>query len=111
MQYDRLQTRGQDRPYDPAVDNPFTIPAFGVTAWNKDRILDALRLATGGKIVVLLFHGAPDHRQETMNCSLSLFEEYLKYLTDNRYTVIAMRDLARYVPKASEGKSCQRMQP
>jgi peptidoglycan-N-acetylglucosamine deacetylase len=85
-----------NRPYDPAVDNPLMVPAYAGDG-NRDRVLNAFRMATNGKIVVIIFHGVPDHRQEFTSCPLSVFEEYLKFLSDNKYTVIAMRDLAKYV--------------
>jgi hypothetical protein len=34
-----------------------------------------------------------------VNTPLPLFEEYLRWLHDHHYRVIAMRDLARWVPE------------
>jgi hypothetical protein len=88
-----------NRSYEPAVDNPLMVPAFSVPAYPGEQftgsiIEDVFPMATNGKIVVLLLHGVPDPRQEVTNCPLSLFKDYLKFLKDNNFKVINMRDLA-----------------
>ena len=42
-------------------------------------------------------HGVPDYAHPAVTTPPELFEEYLKYLHDNHYKVIALRDLAKYV--------------
>lgn len=88
---------GGNRAYDPTVDYPLLIPSFTTTATNRDQILAALQLAHAGRIVVLTVHGVPDSAHAWVTTPPALFEEYLKYLHDNHYKVIALRDLARYV--------------
>ncbi|UOQ64796.1 hypothetical protein [Hymenobacter volaticus] len=56
-----------------------------------------MQQAQNGKIVVLTVHGVPDNAHEWVTTPPALFEEYLKYLHDNHYQVIALRDLAQYV--------------
>src|SRR5262249_17514787 len=41
--------------------------------------------------------GVPDTAHDWVNSSKEQFESYMKYLADNKFTVIAMRDLAKYV--------------
>lgn len=88
---------GFDRPYDPTIDHPYLMPGYTMLDTNKVLIFDALRKAKDGKITVLTIHGVPDIAHPWVNTSPELFEEYLKYLKDNHYTVIAMRDLAKYI--------------
>ncbi len=91
---------GFDRPYNPATDNPFLIPGFTTLANNKPLIDAALQQAKDGKIIVLTIHGVPDEAHPWVNTPPDLFESYLKYLKDNHYKVIAMRDLKPYLKGA-----------
>jgi lysophospholipase L1-like esterase len=50
--------------------------------------------------VVLTIHGVPDYAHPSVTTPPDLFEEYLTYLRDNHYTVIALRDLAKYTAQA-----------
>jgi peptidoglycan-N-acetylglucosamine deacetylase len=97
---------GFDRAYDPKTDHPYLIPGFTTSATNKKLIMDAFDMAKDGKIVVLTIHGVPDDAHVWVNTPPELFEEYLKYLKDNHYKVIALRDLAAYidVDKALDNK-------
>jgi peptidoglycan/xylan/chitin deacetylase (PgdA/CDA1 family) len=88
---------GGDRPYDPERDHPYLIPSFTTLAENRDAILDAFTQARDGKIVVLTVHGVPDYAHDWVSTPPALFEEYLRYLHDHDYSVIALRDLAAYV--------------
>ncbi|MFD2569046.1 polysaccharide deacetylase family protein [Spirosoma soli] len=88
---------GGSRTYDPTTDHPFLIPSFSTTGTDKQRVLAALQEAKNGKIVVLTIHGVPDNAHDWVTTPPDLFLEYMKFLHDNRYTVIALRDLAAYV--------------
>lgn len=88
---------GGSQPYDPEKDHPYLIPSFSTTGDDKQRVLDAIQQAKDGKIVVLTIHGVPDDAHPWVNTPPELFEEYLQYLHDNQYTVIALRDLDKYV--------------
>lgn len=88
---------GGNRPYDPTRDHPYLIPSYSTSAANRDSILAAFREARDGKIVVLTIHGVPDTAHPWVTTPPELFEEYLKYLHEHGYRVIALRDLARYV--------------
>ncbi|MBN8729448.1 MAG: polysaccharide deacetylase family protein [Acidobacteria bacterium] len=91
---------GGDKPYDPAHDDPYLIPSYTTLATNRDAVLNALRQARDGRVVVLTLHGVPDTAHPWVNTPPELFREYLDFLRDNHYTVIAMRDLDRYAKPA-----------
>jgi peptidoglycan/xylan/chitin deacetylase (PgdA/CDA1 family) len=89
--------QGLNRPYDPINDNPLLMPGITTTADNSKQIYDVLAQARAGKIVVLTIHGVPDEAHHWVNTPPELFEEYLQFLKDNHYKVIAMRDLKQYI--------------
>ena len=88
---------GGGRAYDPLSDHPYLIPSWATNTENKQEILDALRTAKDGHIVVLTFHGVPDIEHPWVTTPPQLFKEYLNHLSDNGYTVIALRDLDDYI--------------
>lgn len=88
---------GGSRPYDPSTDHPYLIPSYSTTGDDKQRVLEALQQANDGKIVVLTVHGVPDTAHDWVTTPPALFEEYLAYLKENNYKVIALRDLKQYV--------------
>jgi peptidoglycan-N-acetylglucosamine deacetylase len=91
------------RAYNPAHDDRLLIPSFTTGADNRAEILAALGQARDGKVVVLTIHGVPDSAHPWVTTPPALFEEYLEYLRDHHYHVIAMRDLERYVTPAPRG--------
>jgi peptidoglycan/xylan/chitin deacetylase (PgdA/CDA1 family) len=95
----RFARAGGDRAYDPLHDDPYLIPSFTTGADNRAAIYAAFEEARDGRIVVLTIHGVPDTAHPWVNTPLPLFEEYLRWLHDHHYRVIAMRDLARWVPE------------
>ncbi|EHQ24236.1 polysaccharide deacetylase family protein [Mucilaginibacter paludis] len=88
---------GWDRAYNPTTDHPYLIPGFTTLQNNSTTIYDALKQAKDGKVIVLTIHGVPDSAHVWVNTPPELFEGYLKYMHDNHYKVIAMRDLKRYI--------------
>jgi peptidoglycan/xylan/chitin deacetylase (PgdA/CDA1 family) len=88
---------GGNRTYDPAVDHPLLVPSWAMNAENKQLIMDAFKEARDGKIVVLTIHGVPDVEHPWVNTPPELFKEYLQYLSDNHFKVIALRDLSKYI--------------
>jgi len=93
---------GWDRCYDPAVDHPYLVPSFDISGTNDLKVINFLKQAAPGKIVVLTIHGVPDLAHDWVNTPPELFKKYMRFLKDNHYTVIAMRDLARYVDAKKE---------
>ncbi|GAG89429.1 unnamed protein product, partial [marine sediment metagenome] len=92
---------GRGPVYDPQLDHPLLVPAayvWGDRGQYQDMV-DMVDLARDGKIAVFVFHGVPDFYP---HCSTApvVFERFLKYLHDQGCTVIALRDLAKYIDPA-----------
>jgi peptidoglycan/xylan/chitin deacetylase (PgdA/CDA1 family) len=90
---------GRGTAYEPGQDDPLLIPSAGDArpAWTLDDLVLAVSQAHGGRIAVLQFHGVPEGEHPWVHTPRERFEEYMKYLHDHGYRVIALRDLARYV--------------
>ncbi|GAB3905057.1 polysaccharide deacetylase family protein [Mucilaginibacter boryungensis] len=88
---------GWDRVYDPKTDEPMLMPGYTTHSEKADAAYDILKQAKGGKIAVLTIHGVPDDAHPWVTTSVEIFEGYLKFLKENHYKVIAMRDLNKYV--------------
>lgn len=86
--------------FDPAKDDPLTMPqAFdGKPDSTLDQFKAAVAQAKDGKIAVMTFHGVPDIKHPWVNTDPAKFEAYLQHLKDSGCKVIAMRDLAKYLP-------------
>lgn len=52
-----------------------------------------------GKIVVLQFHGVLDIAHNWVTTGPQLFEQYMQYLKDGGFKVIALKDLKAYLPE------------
>lgn len=98
---------GGARAYNPKKDHPYLIPSFSTSGDNRKEIFEAFKQAKDGNIVVLTIHGVPDDAHPWVTTPLDLFEEYLEYLHDNSYKVIALRDLKKYVNTAEALKKLQ----
>jgi peptidoglycan/xylan/chitin deacetylase (PgdA/CDA1 family) len=88
---------GGNRAYDPLTDHPYLIPSFTMLDTNRAEIMHAFDLARNGRIVVLTIHGVPDVPHPWVTTSPALFEEHLKYLRDNHFKVISLRELIEYI--------------
>ena len=90
---------GRGFAYEPGLDHPLLVPTAGDArpTWSLADLKRAVAQARYGRIAVLQFHGVPDTAHSWVNTSKEQFEAYLKYLADEKCTVIAMRDLAKYV--------------
>ncbi|MEI7902985.1 MAG: polysaccharide deacetylase family protein, partial [bacterium] len=86
---------GGNRAYRPMVDSPFNVPS--TWAGDTNSLAAVLADAIEGQVVVLTFHGVPDMEHPGVSTDPVVFAQMMKYLKDNAYTVIAMRDLGRYV--------------
>ena len=91
--------KGQGFAYEPGIDHPLLIPSAGDGRpnWTLDNFKQAVNQARGGKIAVIQLHGVPDTAHSWVNTPKAVFESYVRYLAENGYKVIAMRDLAKYV--------------
>lgn len=84
--------------YEPGRDHPYAIPTTIVFGGNSgiDDLSWAVEQARDGKICIITLHGVPDVYPH-VTVSPKEFENYMEYLHDQGCTVIAQRDLARYV--------------
>ncbi len=85
--------------YEPGRDHPLLLPSAGDArpVWTLDNLKRAVSQAVQGRIAILQFHGAPDVEHPWVHTPPERFEEYMKYLHDQGYTAIALRDLAKDV--------------
>lgn len=90
---------GGAKAFDPATDNPLLMPqAFdGKPDSTLEQFKAAVAQAKDGKIAVMTFHGVPDIKHPWVNTDPAKFEAYMQHLKDEGCTVIAMRDLAKFV--------------
>ena len=85
--------------YDPKLNDPLLIPSAGDSnpSWDFEHFVQVVSGAKDGRIAVLVFHGVPDLLNYDVSTTRDQFERYMRYLADERFSVIAMRDLDRYV--------------
>lgn len=84
--------------YDPKIDVPLLIPSYtmGSTKKLEERTGYALRNLQAGQILVFTIHGVPDVAHPDYTTSVEAFTEHLQFMKDNKYKVIALRDLEKY---------------
>ncbi len=88
---------GGSRAYDPKTDHPLLVPSWAMNGNNIPQMKEALNEAHNGKVVVLTIHGVPDLEHPWVNTPPEKFREYLQYLYDNHFKVIALRDMGKYL--------------
>jgi len=83
---------------DVKKNHPLLVPTTGdaYPGWTLDHFKKEVAGARDGKVVVLQFHGVPDTVHPWVNTPPEMFRQYMAYLHDNGYRVIAMRDLLPY---------------
>lgn len=96
----RFARAGGAQAFDPAKDDPLSLPqAFdGKPASTLEQFQAAVAQAKGGKVAVMTFHGVPDIKHPWVNTDPAKFESYMAHLKQAGCKVIALRDLAKYVP-------------
>ena len=96
--------RGRGTAYEPGVDHPLLIPSAGDARpdWTLEDFKRAAEQGKGGRIAVLQFHGVPDHEHPWVHTDPDRFAQYMKFLHDQGYQVIPLRELARFVSLAQE---------
>lgn len=62
-------------------------------------LLGAVVTARDGKVAILTFHGVPDAQHPWVTTTEQQFKRYLAHLKAAGCTVIALRDLVKYLPK------------
>jgi peptidoglycan/xylan/chitin deacetylase (PgdA/CDA1 family) len=83
---------------DVTRNDPLLIPTTGdaYPGWTLEHFKQVVAGAKDAKIVVLQFHGVPDTVHPWVNTAPEMFRQYMQYLKDNGYRVIALRDLLPY---------------
>lgn len=94
---------GGARGFDPRKDDPLRIPqAFdGKPGSTFEKFVSATAMARDGKVAVMTFHGVPDSPHPWVSTTAEKFERYMQHLKDEGCTVVALRDLKKYLPAAS----------
>jgi peptidoglycan/xylan/chitin deacetylase (PgdA/CDA1 family) len=90
---------GRGFAYQPGRDHPLLIPSAGDARpdWKLDDFKRAAELARNGRIAVIQFHGVPDGEHPWVHSSPDRFAEFMQFLRDGGYKVVALRDLAQFV--------------
>lgn len=85
-------------------DHPLMLPSAGDARpkWTLPDFVRAAEQARDGRIAVIQFHGVPDTAHDWVSSSQQNFEAYLKYLKLEEFTVIALRDLKKYVDPSKD---------
>jgi len=105
-EYSMYDRGGPGSAYNPREEDPFLIPgAFvrGNLSPSEEAFEKAIGKAKNGSVCVLIYHGVPDVHPHC-STSLELFTRDMQYLKDEGCTVIAMRDLAKYVDLSNRPK-------
>ncbi|MEC7566745.1 MAG: polysaccharide deacetylase family protein [Planctomycetota bacterium] len=86
---------------EPGFDHPLLIPSVGDARpdWIFDDFLQAVMKAECGKVAVLQFHGVPDKAHDWVSTPEDAFRAYMNFLKVNKYRVIALRDLDKYISR------------
>lgn len=93
---------GGNRAYDSKHDDPMRIPSYALEGEDRKYFYLALEQASAGKVVVFTIHGVPDELHPWASLPASIFKEYMKYLYDHHYHVVAMRDFLTKIDTARE---------
>jgi peptidoglycan/xylan/chitin deacetylase (PgdA/CDA1 family) len=91
--------RGRGVAYEPGLDHSLLIPSSGDARpdWELDDFIRSVTSARYGRIAVMQFHGVPDRAHPWVHTAPEQFELYMRYLAENGYRVVALRDLEKYV--------------
>ncbi|RYG33103.1 MAG: polysaccharide deacetylase family protein, partial [Chitinophagaceae bacterium] len=91
----RYGRQGGSQYYDPKKDGRLIIPSYtmGSTEKLKERTWKALKSLKPGQILVFTVHGVPDVAHPDYTTDVETFTEYLQFMKENQFQVIAMRDL------------------
>ena len=85
--------------FDPQKHHPLLIPTTGdaYPGWTLEHFQRVVERAQSGQIVVLQFHGVPDPHP-WVNTPPERFREYMEYLKQKEFRVVAIRDLEQFLP-------------
>lgn len=87
--------------FDPARHHPLCIPTAGdaYPNWTLEHFKQVVDRATTGRVAVVQFHGVPDAAHPWVNTPQERFRQYMGYLKQGGFHVIALRDLLPYLPQ------------
>jgi len=88
--------------FDRDKHDPLLIPtsADAYPNWTFEHFQKVVDRAKDGKIVILQFHGVPDIAHPWVHTPPEMFQQYMEYLKEKDYRVLALRDLGTYVDPA-----------
>ena len=86
--------------FDPRKHHRLLIPTTGNAQpnWTPEQFQRIVNQAQDGRIVVLQFHGVPDVKHPWVHTPPELFRQYMHYLKQQGFRVIALRDLQKFLP-------------
>jgi peptidoglycan/xylan/chitin deacetylase (PgdA/CDA1 family) len=86
-------------PLDPTRHHPLLIPSTSdaYPDWTFDHFKRVAARAEAGRIVVMQFHGVPDLAHPWVHTPPEQFRQYMAYLKEGGFRVIALRDVAPYL--------------
>lgn len=89
--------------FDPSKHDPLLIPTTGdaYPKWTLEHFQRVVSRAATGQAVVLQFHGVPDVKHPWVHTPPERFKEYMLWLKQNQYRVIALRDVEPYVDRSN----------
>jgi peptidoglycan/xylan/chitin deacetylase (PgdA/CDA1 family) len=99
--------------FDPLRHHALLIPSAGdaYPDWTLEHFKKVVDRAGGGQIAIVQFHGVPDVKHPWVHTPEERFREYMAYLKQGGFHVIAMRDLLPYLPeKPAENDAMARTQ-
>jgi peptidoglycan/xylan/chitin deacetylase (PgdA/CDA1 family) len=82
-----------DRPYIPASDNPLLVPSYSICDQEPGRFEQAMSALSAEAVVVLTFHGIPDHNHPWVTTHPRAFLGYMDILRDRGCTVTSLREM------------------
>lgn len=90
--------------YDPKAYDPLLIPTSGdaYPNWTLEHFKRLVDQAQPGKAVIVQFHGVPDIAHPWVHTPADMFAQYMAYLKEGGFRVIALRDLAPYIDREAE---------
>jgi peptidoglycan/xylan/chitin deacetylase (PgdA/CDA1 family) len=91
---------GGSRVFELGKDDPLLMPqAFSsYPGMTIEELKVAVANAREGSIAVLTFHGVPDVQHPSASTDQETFKAYMNYLKAEGCTVVALRDIIKYLP-------------
>ncbi len=90
--------------YEPRRYDPLLIPTSGdaYPQWTLEHFKKLVDQAVEGKAVIVQFHGVPDTAHPWVHTPPEMFKQYMAYLKEGGFNVIALRDLEPYIDRTQD---------